>query len=49
MFIWIFFFFATPRGLRDLISSTRDLTWGTAVKAPSPNHWTARELSHLDF
>ena len=28
----------------DLSSRTRDWTWATAVKALSPNHWTAREF-----
>ena len=35
---------AAPRSLWDLSSSTRDQTWATAVKTPSPNHWTAREF-----
>ena len=37
--ILFFFFLAAPRSLWDLSSPTRAL----AVKAPSPNHWTARE------
>ena len=36
-----FFFLAALRGLKDLISLTRDRT--QAVKA-RPNHWTAREF-----
>ena len=40
-------FLATWHGLWDLSSLTRDWTWATAVKAPSPNHWTARELPQL--
>ena len=39
-----FFFFATPCGLWDHSSPTRDRTWAPAVKALSPNHWTAREF-----
>ena len=35
------FFFTTPRGLQDLSSPT---TRATAVKVPSPIHWTAREV-----
>ena len=38
------FILAVLCGLRDLSSSTRDWTWAPAVKAPSPNHWTAREF-----
>ena len=34
-----------PCGLQDLSSLTRHWTQATAVKAPSPNHWTTRELS----
>ena len=39
-----FFFKATPHGLWDLSAPTRNWTRATAVKAPSPNHWTTREL-----
>ena len=35
---------AAPRGLWDLCSPTRDQTQTLAVKAPSPDHWTAREF-----
>ena len=38
---------AAPRGLRDLSSPIRDRTWAMAVKAQSPNHWTAREFPIL--
>ena len=41
---YVFFFLAALRGLRDLSSPTRDWTWAPAVKAPSPNHWTARDF-----
>ena len=43
----VFFFLAMPHGLQHLSSLTRDWTWATAVKAPSPNHWTAREFPKL--
>ena len=33
-----------PRNLQDLSSLTRDGTQAPAVRAPSPNHWTAREF-----
>ena len=39
-----FNFLATLLGLRDLSSPTRDGTRARALKAPSPNHWTAREF-----
>ena len=38
------FFLATPPGLWDLSSLTRDWTWEPVVKAPSPNHYTTREF-----
>ena len=38
-----FIFSAMPCGLWDLSSPTRDWTWAPAVKAWSPNHWTARD------
>ena len=38
-----FFFLAVPRGLQDPSSLTGDRTRVPAVKASSPNHWTARE------
>ena len=42
-------FLPAPHGLQHLSSLTRDPTWATAVKAPSPNHWTARELPSWEF
>ena len=41
-----FFFFFLPRcsGLLHLSSPTRDRTRPLAVKARSPNRWTAREF-----
>ena len=48
LFAYLFgtFFFFCPYyvALHDLSSLTRDWTWVTAVKAPSPNHWTSRDL-----
>ena len=43
---WVLFCFvlAAPCSWRDLSSPTRDWTWATAVKAPSPNQWTTREF-----
>ena len=35
---------ATPHGIRDLSSPTRDGTCAAAVEAQSPNHWTAKEF-----
>ena len=35
---------AMLHSLQDLKFQTRDWTWALSVKAPSPNHWTAREL-----
>ena len=32
-----------------LNSPNRDWTWASAVKAPSPNHWTAREVPTFGF
>ena len=40
-----FSFFVMLRGLQDLSSPTRDLTWATSVKVWSPNHWPAWEFS----
>ena len=40
------FFLAT--WLMDLSCLTRDQTWALAVKALSPNHWTAREFLKLN-
>ena len=39
-----FFFLPALGGLQDLTSLTKDPTLAPAVKAPSPNHWTAREF-----
>ena len=39
-----FFFLAAPCSLRDLSSPTRIEPGPVAVKVPSPNHWTAREV-----
>ena len=39
-----FFFLAMPHGLWDLSSPTRDRTRAPSSEAPSPNHWTAREI-----
>ena len=47
--LFILFFWGTLRGLRDLSSPTRDQTRARAVKAPSPNHWTARGFPILNF
>ena len=44
---FLFFFVATPLGLWDLSSLTRDQIWGPTVKVPGPNHWTAREFPSL--
>ena len=46
---FVFIFLAAPHGIRDLSSPTRDRTPGLAVKALSPNHWTAREFSSFFF
>ena len=36
-------------GLWDLSSLTRDWTWGTALKAQNPDHWTTSELLSFAF
>ena len=48
-FILFYSFLASPHDLWDLSSPTRDWTHATAVKVPSPNHWTTREflVSHF--
>ena len=46
-FYSFFFFFASPCGLWDLSSLTRELTWVTAENVLSPNHWAAREFLDL--
>ena len=47
--VLIFFLLAAPHGLQDLSSPTRDQSQAPAVKALSPNHWTAREFPVLIF
>ena len=42
-----FFFLTTPHSLWDLSSPTRDEPGHSAVKAQSPNQWTAREFPIL--
>ena len=49
MFSVCLFVLTVPCGLQDLSSWNRVWTWGTAVKAPSPNHWTTREFPTLCF
>ena len=44
-----FFFFAALLSLWGLSSLTRDWIWSMAVKAISPNHWTAKELPNFLF
>ena len=43
----LFLFWATLLSLWDLSSSTRDWTWASEVKAPSPHHWSARGTAAL--
>ena len=43
-----FFFLVTPHSLWDLSSLNRDWTRALAVKAPNPNHWSAREFPRLE-
>ena len=40
----VFFFFDTPRGMRDLSSRPGIEPVPPAVEVQSPNHWTAREF-----
>ena len=40
-----FFFLAVPCGLQDLSALTGTWTRAWKLKAPSPNHWTAREFT----
>ena len=47
--MFILFYFTEPRDLWDLSSLTRDRTQVLAVKQASPNHWTAKEVSHLAY
>ena len=44
LLLLLLLFLATLHGLQDLRSPTRDRNWPLPVKAPSPNHWTAREF-----
>ena len=41
---FFFFFFAAPRGMRDLITLTRDQTRIPCSGNWSPSHWTTREV-----
>ena len=43
--LFYFIFLAMPLRLRDLSSPTKDRT--PAVRAPSANHWTAREFPKI--
>ena len=47
--LFYFIFLAVPHGLRDLSSPTRDRMPVLEVRAPSPNHWTTRELPQFLF
>ena len=38
------FFFATPHGMWDLSSLTRDCDHTTSIRRQSLNHWTTREI-----
>ena len=42
--IFYFMFLPAPWGLGDLNSQTRDWTQATVMEAPSPKHWTTRNL-----
>ena len=45
---WEFFYFlATPAGMRDLSSLTRDQTHTPYLGSTSLNHWTAKEVPIL--
>ena len=44
MVFFFLFFLVAPLDLWALSSLSRDWTQSMMVKAPSPNHWTAREL-----
>ena len=49
---WVTFFWRARGGeeySRDLSSATRGWTWALAVKAPSPDHWTARKFPWVTF
>ena len=43
-YLFFFFFFTILISLCNISSPNRDLTWTTAVKLSSPNHWTTREF-----
>ena len=45
----LFFFLAMPRSLQNLSFPTKDQTWAPAVRALTPNHWTAREFPSDHF
>ena len=44
---YFLFFLAVSHGLWDLTSQTRDDPRPLAVKAASPNRWTATEFSRI--
>ena len=44
LFIYLFFTGVVPCGFQDLSSLTKDWTQVLAVKAPSSNQWTIREV-----
>ena len=44
LLLLLLLFLAVTCGLRDLTSLTRDWTWALVVKAPRPNHRTARKF-----
>ena len=50
LFIYLFICLVVSwHGLQDLSSPTSDWTQAPAVKAPSPNHWPAREFPYPYF
>ena len=46
-FLFICLFFFWPCGLWNFSSPTRNGTRASAVKVPSPNHWTVREFPEV--
>ena len=50
-FVWffVFFFLVCLHSLQDFSSHTRDRTQALSVKAPSPNHWSARKFPSAPF
>ena len=44
--LFLSFFIAIWHGLGYLNSPTKDWTWASEVKAPSPNSWTTREFPY---